>query len=106
MQLGRVSGGRAGRRGHAQMDMAVVEVVEKAMVDETEGVGEGALCGELVGKVEGGGVYEGEGDEGGVPADEDVGGGEEGGAASAGGRMVGGERVEEETEEGGFSWRM
>jgi len=54
MQLGRVSRGGEGRRGDTQMDMAAVEVVEKAVVDETEGVGESAFCSELVGEVEGG----------------------------------------------------
>jgi len=103
MQLGRVSWRGEGRRRDTQMDMAAVEVVEKAVVDETEGVGESAFCSEVVGEVEGGRVDEGEGDEGCVDVDEDMGGCEEGCTASAGERVGWSERVEEETKKGRFS---
>jgi len=103
MQLGRVSWRGEGRRRDTQMDMAAVEVIEKAVVDETEGVGESALRSELVGEIEGGRVYEGEGDEGCVDVDEDMGCCEEGCTASAGEGVGWSERVEEETKKGCFS---
>lgn len=101
-----MSGGEQGRgeEGDAQMDVAAVEVIEKAVVDEAEGVGEDAFCCELVGKVEGGRVDEGERDESSVEGDEDVCCCEESSAASAGERMGRGKRVEEKTQEGGLSW--